>query len=208
MVRLGTSASANKANDALPEQCWSYFNFEVVEGTFNITADLMVLITALPLLAKLRIPIQQKLMLLAVFGMGAFVIAAAVLTKVYSLVPYLVSYEYLNWYFREASVSIYVTNMPYIWAFLRDVFPSLKLWGYPQRTFSDGDFSTKRTWPSHRTIGQSQNRESRVIGDLETFDRLGSSSSRDEVMDCAGGVEHAVRLSHSHNLESQSIDLA
>jgi hypothetical protein len=94
MVRLGTSASANKANDALSEQCWSYFNFEVVEGTFNITADLMVLITALPLLAKLRIPIQQKLMLLAVFGMGAFVIAAAVLTKVYSLVPYLVSYEF------------------------------------------------------------------------------------------------------------------
>jgi hypothetical protein len=35
----------------------------------------------------------------------------------------------MNWYFREASVSVYVTNLPGIWPLLRDIFPKLKSWG-------------------------------------------------------------------------------
>ncbi|KIM99639.1 hypothetical protein OIDMADRAFT_84975, partial [Oidiodendron maius Zn] len=107
-------------------QCWSYFDFEIVEGTFNVSADLAVLVVALPLLIKLSIPIQQKIILLGVFGMGTFVIVAALLTKIYSLVPSLTSYSYLNWYFREASVSLYVTNLPALWALVRDIFPAVK----------------------------------------------------------------------------------
>ena len=41
---------------------------------------------------------QQKLILLGIFGMGIFVIAAAILCKVYGLYPPLISYEYLNWF--------------------------------------------------------------------------------------------------------------
>lgn len=113
-----------------------------MEGTFNVSADLAVLVVALPLLLKLSIPIQQKIILLGVFGMGTFVIIAALLTKVYSLVPSLTSYSYLNWYFREASVSLYVTNLPALWALVRDTFPSVKNWGYSSRY--DGDMPDSR----------------------------------------------------------------
>ena len=136
------------------DQCWSYFDFEIVEGTFNITADLAVLIVAMPLLLRLSIPCQQKIILLAVFGMGVFVIIAALLTKIYSLVPALTSYSYLNWYFREASVSLYVTNLPALWALVRDTFPAVKNWGYSSRTYTDGP-STRKTRSSH--IGQNHN---------------------------------------------------
>jgi hypothetical protein len=54
------------------------------------------------------------------------VIVAAILNKVYCLVPSLISYVYMNWYFREATVAILVTNLPLIWSLLRDVFPALK----------------------------------------------------------------------------------
>jgi hypothetical protein len=80
------------------------------------------------MLVQVRVPLKQKLILVILFGMGVFVIVAAVLNKVYCLVPSLISYVYMNWYFREATVAILVTNLPLIWSLLRDVFPALKSW--------------------------------------------------------------------------------
>jgi hypothetical protein len=87
-----------------------------------------MLLIAIPLLVQVRVPLKQKMILLLLFGMGIFVIVAAVLNKVYCLVPSLISYVYMNWYFREATVAILVTNLPLIWSLLRDVFPALKSW--------------------------------------------------------------------------------
>ena len=42
---------------------------------------------------------------------------------IYCLVPSLISYVYMNWYFREATVAVYVTTLPGIWVLLRDAFP-------------------------------------------------------------------------------------
>ncbi|KAH8800601.1 UbiD family decarboxylase [Xylogone sp. PMI_703] len=175
---------------AINDQCWSYFNFEIVEATFNISSDLMVLLVAIHLLAKLHMPIQQKAILLGIFGMGLFIIAAAILTKVYSLDPNLVSYAYLNWYFREASVSVYVTNGPAIWALTRDLFPSVKYWGYQTRTtdlssYTKGTRSrtSKSTW--RKATGSTWAEASRERGSkngdpLELFDGLGSKNCNEE----------------------------
>jgi hypothetical protein len=166
-------------NPGNPDQCWSYFNFEVVEGTFNVTADLAVLLIAIPLLFKLRVPLQQKIILITVFGMGIFVIAAALLTKIYSLVPSLVSYSYLNWYFREASVSVYVTNLPAVWALLRDTFPGVRHWGYPRVTYHENTTSNqKRTLPSYGSNRSQTAADDK--DDVELFHRLGSTNSREE----------------------------
>lgn len=163
-----------------PGQCWSYYDFEIVEAIFNISADIAVLLVAIPLLFKIRVPIQQMAVLITIFGMGAFVIAAAVLTKVYSLDPALVSYSYLNWYFREASVSVYVTNLPAIWALLRDTFPVVKRWGYPAATSYAGGTGGSRTgkaWPSH---GASRNRGKDVKNyTMQMFERLGSANEEE-----------------------------
>jgi hypothetical protein len=166
-----------KANDFMLDQCWSYYNFEIVEGVFNVSADLVVLLVAIPLLMKLRIPIQQKIILVSVFGMGIFVIAAAILTKVYSLDPDLVSYAYLNWYFREASVSVYVTNLPAVWALLRDICPAVRYWGYPPRTNSDGTLQNRKTWPLQFSTNVSVGPEVEFRDDLEMFGRLGMTNS-------------------------------
>jgi hypothetical protein len=87
-----------------------------------------MLVVAIPMLVQVRVPLKQKLILVLLFGMGIFVIVAAVLNKVYCLVPSLISYVYMNWYFREATVAILVTNLPLVWSLLRDVFPALKSW--------------------------------------------------------------------------------
>ncbi|MCJ1467499.1 hypothetical protein MMC07_006124 [Pseudocyphellaria aurata] len=117
-------------------QCASYQHYEITESLFNTSSDIMMLVIAIPLLISIRLPVQQKVVLLIIFGMGVFVIVSAILTKIYCLVPSLVTYVYLKWYFREASVSVYVTNLPALWSLLRDIFPHLKSWGFESNTSS------------------------------------------------------------------------
>ena len=150
------------ALNSVADQCWSYYNYAIIEAIFNISADILMLLVAIPMLFKTRIPLQQKAVLLTIFGMGTFVIIAAILTKVYALYPPLISYSYLNWYFREASVCIYVTNLPAIWSLLRDVFPFLTRWGYQTQRSSGA-----------RSAGVSR---SRIDGKSFTMQRLGSAN--------------------------------
>lgn len=128
----------------------------------------MMLIIAIPLLLSVRLPLQQKAVLLIVFGMGVFVIVAAILTKIYCLVPGLISYVYLNWYYREASVSLYVTNLPALWSLIRDVFPQLKSWGFETKKSS----GSGKNWPASPEEGRK--RRDLKSFPLQTFSRLGS----------------------------------
>lgn len=132
-------------------QCSSYQYYEIVQGVFSISADCLMLLVAIPMLLQVRVPTKQKLILLLLFGMGIFVIVAAVLNKVYCLVPALISYVYMNWYFREATVAILVTNLPLVWSLLRDVFPALKSWtgGSKRGTdrYKSGPWTSKNSRP-------------------------------------------------------------
>lgn len=110
------------------EQCATYQYYEIIQGCISISADIFMLLIGLPLLLQVHVPLKQKLILVIIFGMGIFVIVAAILNKVYCLVPALISYVYMNWYFREVTVAVLVTNLPLIWSLLRDVFPALKSW--------------------------------------------------------------------------------
>ncbi|KAH6665186.1 hypothetical protein B0J14DRAFT_522404 [Halenospora varia] len=107
-------------------QCSNYQYYEITQGSLSIPGDIAILAIGIPMLAAIRLPLQQKVIVLAVFGMGGFIIVAAILTKVYCLVPAIISYVYMNWYFREASVAVYVTNLPAVWPLLREIFPSLQ----------------------------------------------------------------------------------
>lgn len=151
-------------------QCASYQRYEIAEFIFNTSSDIMMLIIAIPLLVSIRLPVQQKAILLIIFGMGVFVVVAAILTKIYCLVPSLMTYVYLNWYFREASVSVYVTNLPALWPLLRDVFPHLKSWGFESRKAS----VSRKTFPSSagNNRRQSQNRMNSKSFNMQSFPRL------------------------------------
>jgi len=73
--------------------------------------------------------------------MGLFVILAAILTKVFNL-SNIWDPSYMLWYTREASVAVYVSNLPMIWPLLREWFPSLKSISPGQKSTNSG---SKRT---------------------------------------------------------------
>ena len=165
-------------------QCWSYFNYQVIEACFNISSDIVMLAIAIPILLKLQVPILQKGILLGIFSMGVFIIIAAILTKLYSLYPPLLTYAYLNSYCREASVCVYVTNLPAVWSLVQDMFPSLRKWG---RTTSKTPSSIDRTTQS-RIFKPSKSKDHQ----LQQFGKLGSSKAMPSNLEATESQERIV----------------
>ncbi|KAI1495986.1 hypothetical protein F5X99DRAFT_401749 [Biscogniauxia marginata] len=106
-------------------QCTTLQYYAIVTGCFNISSDLLMLGIPIPLVLRMNMPWRRKVVLLLIFGMGLFVILAALLTKVFNLTN-IWDPSYMLWYVREASVAIYVSNLPMMWPLLRDWFPFLR----------------------------------------------------------------------------------
>lgn len=106
-------------------QCTTLQHYAVAQASFNISSDLLMLGIMLPILSQVNLPTKQKVALILLFGMGSFVILAAILTKVFNLSD-VYSPIYMLWYIREASVAMYVANLPMLWPLLRVWFPYLR----------------------------------------------------------------------------------
>lgn len=85
----------------------------------NISSDLLIIAIPVPMTKSLKLPTKQKIGLGLLFSMGSFVIIATILTKYYNL-PDVFSTIYMFWYTREASVAIWVANLPGIWPLARE----------------------------------------------------------------------------------------
>ncbi|KAI4719607.1 hypothetical protein E4T48_04081 [Aureobasidium sp. EXF-10727] len=110
-----------------PLNCMVLYDYAIVQATFNISSDIFMLIIPFPLIMQVSIVFKQKLILLCVFSMGIFVIIAATLTKA-EFFHSVYAEDYMFWYTREASVAVYVSNLPCVWPLLREALPALKSW--------------------------------------------------------------------------------
>ncbi|KAH6638366.1 hypothetical protein C7974DRAFT_159668 [Boeremia exigua] len=100
-------------------QCTTLEHFAIVQASFNLSSDVLIIALPIPMVVSLTLPNKQKLGLGVLFSMGTFVIIAAILTKVYNLSD-VYDTAYMLWYTREASVAVYVANLPGIWPLLRE----------------------------------------------------------------------------------------
>ncbi|KFY86437.1 hypothetical protein V500_07626 [Pseudogymnoascus sp. VKM F-4518 (FW-2643)] len=186
-------------------QCSNYQYFEIIQGSLSIPGDMAILAIGIPILVQVRLPIQQKAILLVIFGMGFFVIIAAILTKVYCLVPSLISYVYMNWYFREASVAMYVTNLPAIWPLFREVFPNLNLSGSRAKA-TGGTSGATRPWAHSGSRARINSKEF----DLKEFRTRGAESQeRINDSDSSEGVEQLpmeIQRDVTFTVQSESVD--
>ncbi|KAF9699388.1 hypothetical protein EKO04_002590 [Ascochyta lentis] len=100
-------------------QCTTLEHYAIVQATFNLSSDVLIIAVPIPMVLSLSLPTKQKVGLGVLFSMGTFVIIAAILTKVYNLSD-VYDTAYMHWYTREASVAVYVANLPGIWPLLRE----------------------------------------------------------------------------------------
>lgn len=103
-------------------QCATLQRYAITQAIFNMSSDLIMILIPLPLVLGMTIPRRQKTVLAIIFGMGIFVIIAALLTKVYNL-SNVWDPSYMLWYTRESSVAIYVSSLPLIWPLIRRWIP-------------------------------------------------------------------------------------
>lgn len=187
-------------NNSLIEQCASYFNVLIIQGCFNVTSDIGMLLVGIPLLVMVKVPVQKKIGVIIVFGMGIFVIIAAILNKVYSTSPALLndSVNYTFWYMRESTVGVYVINLPALWPVLRAIFPLLTGRGSSSDSRGNTSKTGSRPWLSSRKRTQI---ESAVKDDV--FE-MKSRAGADADLDSMEGGRSGFNTSQEHIIENGS----
>ncbi|KAM5442555.1 hypothetical protein MferCBS31731_002434 [Microsporum ferrugineum] len=173
-------------------QCSTYQYYEIIQGILAISADILMLLVAIPLLMAVRLPQKQKMILIIIFGLGIFIIIAAILTNLYCLVPSLISYVYLNWYFREATVAMLVTCLPMTWSLLRDIFPALKSWTGGSRQYGSGKGPSAR-----RTGSRPPFQSTKDHLQLNSFSRAHASHGKATESDMGYESSHGSPRDHS-----------
>ncbi|KAF2497587.1 hypothetical protein BU16DRAFT_506050 [Lophium mytilinum] len=137
-------------------QCSAATHHLIMNAVFNLSSDLMMLVVALQMLIRSRLPLRRKIVLSGIFGLGIFVILAAVLNKYYSFTqPFGGQWTY--WYVRESSTALLVANLPFCWTLLRRLFNL--------RAFDSGGATR-----SQRTLA------TRATGRVADFDRMSRTS--------------------------------
>lgn len=156
-------------------QCTTLANYAIVQASFNISSDILMLGIPIPLIVRMKLPWRQKIVLVFIFSLGVFVVIAALLTKIFNLTN-VYSPGYMLWYVREASVAVYVSNLPMIWPLLREWFPSLKYMspGFGRSRYTGAGAKKSRRNKTAR-YGESQNSTIK----LPTGARMASDSTFD-----------------------------
>lgn len=150
-------------------QCNTAIHHLITNAVFNLSSDTILLAIALPMFIRSRMPLKKKMALVAVFGLGFFVILCAILNKYYSFTqPFGSMWTY--WYTRESSTSMLVTNLPFIYTLLRRVFHLDSLDG-ASRTGSE----TPRRW---LRAGRKASTPAALGPEKERSDSNSSSSQR------------------------------
>ncbi|KAF2839618.1 hypothetical protein M501DRAFT_991640 [Patellaria atrata CBS 101060] len=128
-------------------QCSAATNHLITNAVFNISSDVLMLVMALQMLIRSKLPVRRKAILCCIFGLGVFVILSAVLNKYYSFTnPYGSLWTF--WYVRESSTALLVANLPFTWTLLRRIF---NLHAFDGTSLSSNHHSNPPPFHSQRT---------------------------------------------------------
>jgi hypothetical protein len=109
-------------------QCSTALHHLIVNLSFNLSSDLLIMSIPLPLLIKAHLGLRRKILLIFPFTLGMFTIICAILSKHLSFTqPF--SGLWVYWYCREASTAMIVANMPYSWSLIRRAFKLKSFFG-------------------------------------------------------------------------------
>ncbi|KAJ6035051.1 uncharacterized protein N7446_009811 [Penicillium canescens] len=84
----------------------------IVIAVFNVLSDLCIILIPIPILAKLQVPLQRKLILVIMFSSGIFIMICTVLRAYYSLTSITNLPIALGWADRECFVAAIVVSLP------------------------------------------------------------------------------------------------
>ncbi|KAK9850191.1 hypothetical protein MYU51_012565 [Penicillium brevicompactum] len=84
----------------------------IVIAVFNVMSDVCIILIPIPILAKLQVPLQRKLILVIMFSSGIFIMICTILRAYYSLSSITNLGTALGWADRECFVAAIVVSLP------------------------------------------------------------------------------------------------
>ncbi|CAG7921990.1 unnamed protein product [Penicillium olsonii] len=84
----------------------------IVIAVFNVLSDICIILIPIPILTKLQVPLQRKLILVVMFSSGVFIMICTVLRAYYSLSSITNLGTALGWADRECFVAAIVVSLP------------------------------------------------------------------------------------------------
>ncbi|KAF4962768.1 hypothetical protein FSARC_9172 [Fusarium sarcochroum] len=158
-------------------QCSAATNHLITNAVLNISSDVMIILIPMPIFLKSQLPLKRKVVLIAVFALGAFTascptILSAILNKFYSFnEPFGSNWTF--WYIRESSTAIITANLPYIWTLLRRIF---KLGSFSGSSYGKGTTNPSKAYRSnftnHRSVVRSQIRADHNLHQVDSEEEI------------------------------------
>ncbi|KAK2055967.1 hypothetical protein LY76DRAFT_660897 [Colletotrichum caudatum] len=136
------------------EQCVTWRNYNILQLSMNLSTDLVLLLIPITLISRMKMQIGKKLLLIALFSMGVFVMLSAILLKV-AVFNNLFDPVWLIWCIREVSTAMLVGNlvlcMPILKTWWR--FSSRRICGLRKGSTASGHSDTKRIMHDPQSAG-------------------------------------------------------
>ncbi|PYI14862.1 hypothetical protein BO99DRAFT_476739 [Aspergillus violaceofuscus CBS 115571] len=188
------------------EICSTYRIYEAVQAAMNISSDVAILCVMLPMFARAQMAWKTKLPVIVVFSMGIVVLACAITSKYFTFRDiYDTSYQF--WYLREASIGMYVTNLPFVWSLARSTISFLKSSNYVgQGNYNDPRYGTNPHTNETRSRPGNGTRSTRHFASIYESravrtEILSPSESEENIIEM-GGMGRSVTKSAGSSQES------
>jgi hypothetical protein len=112
-----------------PGKCIDLTPFWTSNASFSISTDFILLLLPIPLLLRLQIPAGQKLGLIPVFGLGAFVTAVSIVRlapvrRAAASDDITFDVEGTMWTILELNLASVCASLPWTWVLVTQLFPA------------------------------------------------------------------------------------
>lgn len=183
-----------------PWKCSFRLQNFIVTAVLNILTDIALLLIPVPLLWKLKIPIQKKLVISLILSSGLFVITAAIIRIVYTLDADPSGSNINRWGVRETIIGIAAVNLPILRPLLNKPF-----WTYgPYDPMASGPSAAtgSRTWKSQR-LGDTSKTDVELGSTVISPHRISTSSSQENIRDWDQKKDNVVYVQTTYETHSQ-----
>ncbi|KAJ5105063.1 hypothetical protein NUU61_002410 [Penicillium alfredii] len=190
----------------------------IVIAVFNVLSDLVILIIPIPILAKLQVPLQRKIILVVMFSSGVFIMICTILRAYYSLGDITNLPIALGWANRECFVAAIVVSLPGI----KPLFRNTRWLGSSNRKNSKSPYNSSgynnfgskvsgktKTFISSRRRSASNGRHfelDSVLPRTEKGSRISTGDSEEYILESAKGGSSSASAAPRLHCESEHRD--
>lgn len=127
LYTLCTPFSQYFNNDSTDENCRTWMRYGISQLICNVGTDIYLMVLFWILFLNLNVPPVKKILLLALFNLGIFVITTAIITKYVEFTSGSLPLPWAAWALRETSTAMLVANLSMCFPLMLSVYRQCRI---------------------------------------------------------------------------------